>query len=109
MILSPEYYTMLVLRKFMTDISASAVFVGWAEDISSARQIIAESHPFLILGEVELADGSLWNVVNGWPGYVIPIYESLTDSETQCGHHCPGKLVKPVSVGDLKKILFHLK
>lgn len=108
-ILSPEYYTMLAIRKLMADVSASAVFAGWAEDIQTARRVITEVLPILVLGEVELADGSLWDVVNGWPGYVIPIYESLADSETLCGHPCPGKLVKPVSAGDLKKVLFHLK
>ena len=103
-ILCQEYYTMLVLRKIMAEVSGSAVFVGWADDRLSAIRLVASMRPSLVLAESELADGSPWAAGGEWTGIVIPIYESLADRGA-----CPGSLVKPVSAGDLKEIMFHLK
>ena len=108
-IFSQEYYTMRMLRKIMAEASFSAVFAGWADNCLSARWLIASAHPSLILMEAELADGSAWDAVSGWNGYGILIYESRADCTPTWDSPRIGKLVKPVSADDLKKILFHLK
>lgn len=108
-IFSQEYYTMQMLRKLMAEVSPSAVFVGWADNCLSARSLIASQCPSLVLMEVELSDGSAWDAISGWMGYGIPIYESLADSEKDRIRPRFGYLVKPISVGDLKEIMFHLK
>ncbi len=98
-----------MLRKLMAEVSSSAVFVGWADNCLSARSIIASQHPSLVLMEVELADGSAWDAISNWTGYGIPIYENLADCAQERNRPCIGQLVKPVSAGDLKEIMFHLK
>lgn len=100
---------MRVLRKLMAEVSPASVFAGWADDRGSARRLIADVAPALLLTEVELADGKVWDVLSGFRGFVIPICESMADRGQPCAIRSLGWLVKPVSAGDLGKIMFHLK
>ncbi len=108
-IFSQEHYAMQMLRKIMTENFPSAVFVGWTDNCLSARQLLGTANPSFVLMEAELADGSVQDAVGGWNGYGVLIYESLADSIPAYVPPRFGKLVKPVSAEDLKKIMFNLK
>lgn len=108
-IFSQEHFAMQMLCKIMTEILPSAICVGWTDNCLSARQLISSANPSFALIEAELADGSAQEAVSGWNGYGVLIYESLADSIPANVPPRFGKLVKPVSAEDLKKIMFNLK